>query len=1265
MKPLLRKPNILKTVVLSIMLLHAHAIPESEPPVKLLQTELVNISERPVSNRMLDSKDIIRQLTSPYTIIGDFCFDTQINDSEYELDDCFEEVHKVADSSEEYLNKMWASFQSSDGTNGKKTQSTYEFKPLKVTQMNTGEYKIEASDPNTKESKRWMHFEDSFSSGQKIDEKLDKNQFVLELMKMSEFKHSFSTKESLLKHLLKTGRCESALRAFKISISADAHFILVFVIQPKPKGNNKAVMAVKTAAIFWKPSEEMDSSIVFTEREVKSTREVEALLDQNNFEFGQIFKVSPQGKLGNKYLAVEINTQVFFDRNNNSQASSACQHAFVSVKKVLDLFRMFKINDFQLKTINDEGEDDSFQNLKQRTKRLNYLTADVNSEGIDTQLKRETTTKNEELEEEFRSLRLAPTRMTPSKTGEIPKGSESTVGIKSFFTPSNFLKLIKMAMNTLRWRELSRLWYYVYSRYAEFEFEHFEENDDCQKDQEYTQPKVVILTSEGKRMMAVSFIISEPKPDEQQKNTAANDSNTHICMEISAQLSLSSLSRTFCYSLEVDSNGQTIQNQGSESDPDQHDFTLWKMMRFFVGNYADVVEELCMFLKTRLRPASFRKYFYHLGVNSASTTGPGQSQSLLHVKELRPDILNQLDDDSPSEAQLNEVESLRKTDSDLLLVKADTAQLSQRLRMKVALPTHKAHSENSDQVRLFSVDIEVLEMASESFLLKMKSFNRNLEIEVGKYWIEDVLLLQSNEEHLKSLQKHVWRSWVPAEEHTRMNEMLFAFFKDTVGEAVSGWVGEFFEEDTGADSTAPGESTDPVFTKAFGLFERSQCNSFPVTASVIFYTMMAFGFYDKDLNEHLLGSKDLLSANDNNAGERDTLEQLKVRFQTVARNRVSGLNPAEPGSEGEEVNVLSEEKIAQYQSVHGDLLKTLLPQLTFLDERDQLGSVLFVFKPSEASMGRENEHEFPDEVQVKLTFFEDFFWNSVHLKVDTAFFAVEYLFAAQSFPETFFYVGKALSEVLDQQSRRFKMSGESLKTYVVAFDDLVKRIDDFLKDKKGKFCKLNDGGNRVVYRTLPLGEDGLGSGVFEPGQDGAGAECSAAKSNAKDPNSSYFELSEDKVEKPNKDPLAKTNAKKKKAFLLNFVFKPTRAQPTQTRLFSSSYQFFSRYDYDYLEIVDMYLKRGLFHLGLLGPEEVEGTENHLVKSKLGYAKSSTSDARKLRTDQSTEESFSEALETLAGPNHQKEAQFLIRKLNQSGQLRQGLPVISKMKDSYF
>ena len=101
----------------------------------------------------------------------------------------------------------------------------------------------------------------------------------------------------------------------------------------------------------------------------------------------------------------------------------------------------------------------------------------------------------------------------------------------------------------------------------------------------------------------------------------------------------------------------------------------------------------------------------------------------------------------------------------------------------------------------------------------------------------------------------------------------------------------------------------------------------------------------------------------------------------------------------------------------------------------------FLFTPGPDS-------ELKKQVKINLFFYENYFWNSVLLKIENMYFSLEYFFPCQSIQETFFYVGKAIRDLTDHQLEREKLIDESHKSYTLGYDQLIEKIEMFLKDKK-------------------------------------------------------------------------------------------------------------------------------------------------------------------------------------------------------------------------
>lgn len=1237
MKPLLAQNMVLKTLLLSIWLTFSFTFLQQKSSADSFNPKLLQKESLPVSRKMpLVENPALDQLTSPFLLIGEHCLENELNSEEYDQKDCFGGAIRVAKVIESYLERMMGQFgfDSEEGTKN----ANYVFTPLKMSQTNNGEYSVQDGSPD--------------------EEKVPDN-FLDALMNNGHFKAPYDNKEFLLRDFLKNGECQSALRAFKVSVSPKANFIVVLVIQPKPNGIKKAVMSVKTAALFWKKTSSSFEKInlAFSENEVKSIKEIERSMSANS-------------NLGD-YVAIEIPTKAVFDRGSKLESNCACNHSFMIVKSLVHLFKVFNFDDIRLKM--NEGQQGDFNRLtilRENMKKPEYLIDNLDENGIDKTLFVEESTPGANISkydesEEFRRLNaIEPDNSDSERLQLLQKGNAvgnqrnletKTTDLSQFFTTSNFLKLIKMTSNTLRWPELSRLSFALYSKFAEFEFEHVVETRKCPEDENESEGKekeMIILKSEGQRLMTLSLDVFGPELSEKDEDLRA-DFDTYICLDVSAELSLSSLSRMSCYSLEV----EAVKNDKSpeyQLKLQVQEMVSWKILRFLVGNYADVVEDLCMHLKTRLRPASFRKYFYTLQATKAD-------KNSIQLNAVSDDNLRigLLDSDRPSLDQIEQVQSRRKGDN-FLMIKEDAISISEKLKMKVSIPL----PEYKQQERFFTIDIEVYETNPDSFLLRLKSFNRNFEVQIGKYWAADQSTSEKEKNKTSSpleLKHLFFRSWHSDHLDKELNQLLFAFLDDKIGKSIAEWISQFFQADDGMVSVPSIPASNYKLDKTLEFFQETQCNSFPATASLIFYIMMELDYFDSQLSHHLLDdkqSKDTLS-------QYQKAQELKVAYKNIVRERSVQIDSTKVSfDEADGISFLTDDDVQKFSGKKPDLVIKLLDQLTLLEDNSMLGNVFFIFQSSQDSM-RLNENGFSDQVLLKLTLFEDYFWNSIHLKFDTYFFSVEYLFAAQNFNDVSFWVGKAISEVVDQQAKRMELSEANPGTHIIKFEILTELIQKFLVDQKiqSQFCKVKvDDPKLAVYKVLSSK-----SGTPIADQGTTVQDCDAtATDDYKD--QSYFEISEGQVthHKPQnktQDGTPATVKTKKTAFFLEFVLKQSPDPTSESRYSSSSYQFYSRYDYDYLKVVDMYLKRGLFHLGVFGNGKSEGTEDHLVESKLKKKKpGSKKVVRELLNKESPQSALEEKVEEFSESHSDRSEPISNPEPFVKSRNQQSFNMVSKMRD---
>ena len=972
--------------------------------------------------------------------------------------------------------------------------------------------------------------------------------------------------KDVLQDLLTKGKCQSIIRAYKITmIEKKIEFIIVVKLQPKISGDENSVVAIQTAVLVSKEGQFGDS-VKFNQRHVLSLSKVNMMMEKKE-SFGGL-SVDLPGDQNN--LAVEIGTKQFFDASGDAEKRSACQHGLFTFEIIFKLLRILKIEGFSYEK--------DFCKLLKIKKPIPKVDPRI-------------------LEAEYlKGLRGKNNEAKQPETAENKNGDKNApiALAKSFFNADQFKKLIDFTSNPFSWTELRRLHFYLYSRYSQFVFSHklIPKDPKClHSDGE--EPSTVVLEVDGNPSLEISFIVSHPDPATITIENDYNEQivNSYFCMEVSGKLSLSFLSKLFCYDFNL--------NPKEDDQTNKVDFSkvFMKMMKVFVHNYAEVIEELSMFLKTKISSAHFRKYFYQLNAV--------KGENGLELKRTEKDkrgFLDALANPNPTSKDLATANDGRK-DPALLKIKSDMVELGSKFKLKFSLPLSQIGTgdQNSKGLELLSVDVQALEAASDTYKLTMKAFNRDLEIEIGKYWVEDVVFIQSdsNKGFLQGLKANIWRSWISTDEVENENEMLIHYFEDKIQTTLTAWLGELVKPQKSNEAmTTEGAtkgSIDYVLPSIYRPFEETSGNSYPLTVGIVYYLMMAFDFYDDNLNI-LLSDPDIdfqkLATETSTADIPKLYSKIKAVFENSAGTNVSQKRGLE---EEVEDPVLSKEKVDAYVNDENKLIEQLVSYLTALRNFDQLGGVSFLFTPGPDS-------ELKKQVKINLFFYENYFWNSVLLKIENMYFSLEYFFPCQSIQETFFYVGKAIRDLTDHQLEREKLIDESHKSYTLGYDQLIEKIEMFLKDKKVEtdFCK--DGSyNEIVYRRIKNDKpDNKETKVEEKKKDEeveklvvlSNENIQAAKQErllVTKTLSQAKPLNYDKVRMCNEKEKVSTMGEfklireleirtNKIVYLLNFSNNQFSKDKGSAGAFYSKYKFFSEYDYDYWVVIKSDLEKGLVHL---------------------------------------------------------------------------------------
>jgi len=956
-------------------------------------------------------------------------------------------------------------------------------------------------------------------------------------------------------------QCGYEVRAYQEEFGS-FNVVFVFVYQ-----SHSSVVEVKTAVLFV-PKE--TKSYAFNERELKSTKDIENIMLGDRSDDLMAATLMNMDFL-DRIVGVEISTRVYFDGKQAHEKNLACQHTTGVFGRFFELLTHIVVTTFDLEIPTSFESELGYVSKEDNDKQIE----DSKNELFNKFIKSAGLRKNRELLSDrslAQELSILLTEVSKELSNSKERRLETVEDAKQLFVAENFKELFSDVVNPFQWKNLRKLLFYLNALYSDHAFTFIIKEHICENDNDFRLKNVLILKSGEKELVSFSFII-----------TAADDQdpNIHICLdalgEMGSSVFLSSLN---CYDL--DPNAYNDPEEKEEAMKKQKtDF--WKILEMMVGNFADTIEEVCMLSRTRLSPSKFRKLFYLLEVEK-----PKQGESVEKVNRIKltpeeHEIISLLELNNPSnEHKLQSIKLKKEKKPKSLIIESDPSGFHDKLKLIVSLPIEQLGLHK--KLKFLKINVELIEEKYDLFVLKLNAFDRNLEILVSTYWFEDVSI-RIEGDHVTALSKYAGRSFISEEEITVMNEMLFAFLRNKIEVIINDWIYEIIDKKPDFDN----DFDKPLFSLVPSSFwkplEEYDISSFSEVGTLFYSLMAVCDFYDKNTNQFLIKDEAKLPSEEDDFNP-EALKNYKVNWEKISRSVQAGLNDDESSQESA---FLTDEEIQLFPQKQDEILSGLMDALTYLDSKQELGGVDFKFKSSTSEMGHFNEKNLSNEITVKIAFLREDFWNSVYFLVHSAFFTGEYYFAANSYSTNLYNLAKIVSEIMEQQKVRIEKALNPTQVVVLTKQGLETSIEKFLTDNKVKNCKIEVESEKKSIYVVNIDSDQK--------------ECEKDPKKIFDHSHSYFELSE--IEKSTKNCPQKPcdSDKKKQGFKLNFVFNPKLKKIDDKKkhlngLYSSSYEFFARYNYQYNDVVSMYLKRGLYHLGVLDIEVGEGVEHNFVEEKV-------------------------------------------------------------------
>lgn len=844
-----------------------------------------------------------------------------------------------------------------------------------------------------------------------------------------------------------------------------------------------------------------------------------------------------------------------------------------------------------------------------------------------------------------------------------------------FFTPKVFLKLIKETQNPLNWIELQKLYFLLYFRYSHLEFEHeVEENsvfNDCHE-YESNNKYAISLKVHGQKVLEAFFIVHHPllkntitkttiKPDDEkaqnqedntdgsdnkeeqsksndnaQSKTSDADSTSFFCLDIQGKMSFSSISKLFCYEYYFNDN-KISQSQLSD--------LYLKIMKTFVYNYAQTIQDLVLFFETKIDILAFKQYFYQIAISFDNDELNLQSKTNEKEEEVKklPEFLTLIEKSELDEKQAKIFADLRNNE-DLLKIQSINTGVQNRLFLSFTLPKIKLNQKDiSTGLDLVSFQVEALETFSSSYRVLFKETNRLLEINVPKFWADELFIPVSNDVQIAAkMRSYLWREIKSKDEIDFMIKTKIQYFEKKYQKTIAGWLKEAFleekeEKNESVQSQIALNVLENIHEKSRDFFKVNKLCNFAISVGLLNYIFMGFDFFDEIISDFLI--KTSLNSEISSTFQTEPkfikqFDELMVLFNQD-RKLVTDISIIESETKEEnsqinekadlpETDELEDSLIDQFSAKTTQIFDNLVKIIADSEHFDRISNAAFLFSPSKYAGNFSKKR-----ISLKMYQYKTDLSNFLHLSFQSIYFSTEFIYPLDVVENTYVNLFNAIQEVIDEEALREQLSHEATDNYQLGSDKIVKdKIDtflnDFLKEKKleenVQFCRedFSDSETRkegqVVsyYLTRPSTNEDVNNEINK--------ESEIEEQNEKqktDENENIISNKSDKTQSSLFPDCSNTKFKKlenlyitiskgedaqnKKKFY-EMSFNTHRMQKTSSRVGAAynSYRFYTQYDYNYEKVFKNNLNKGLELL----LENVEIGQLKLIKEKIKQSRGS-------------------------------------------------------------